>query len=112
MCKNLPDHPYVVWDRKYKVETAPERTAYFKARDAHRADYERRGLSEIGAGSYRHTELLAYEILSIPAVTLAGVMVKVRLGEWFGDGDEYGMAEMNKSVIADIEAMAGGQANA
>jgi hypothetical protein len=42
-------------------------------------------------------------------MTLAGVMVKVRLGEWFEDGDEDGMAEMHKSVLADVQAMAGGQ---
>ena len=58
-----------------------------------------------GRALYNRVESLAYAILAVPAATVPGVLVKVRLGEWFADGDDKGTTEMLKSVTADLQRM-------
>jgi len=106
--KSLPRHPYVVWQERATAEEAAARDAWDAEHDRLRRELHFDEMDAEQGQRFEDIDALYDAIMDTPAVTLAGVMVKFRRGEWALDGDEERMWKLVQSVTADIEHMAGG----
>jgi len=107
MLKYASDHPYCVWHRENEAATSAARDAWYDATGQRQDELKRRRGEHDPHAACAVLNDLSNAILDTPAMTLAGTLVKLRLGKWFEDNHED-LSRLIQSVTADIERMAGG----
>ena len=104
--QEMPGHPLVLWARRDAVVNGPKWDACHAERKRLSKECGVDAAYEAQSAAMDKCWRISSEILAIPASTLAGVLVKVRVREKWLDYDE-GAVEVQASLAADVERMAG-----